>query len=167
MNDTTRRCEEVLCLLEQEVGLHRDLLELSRREQGLLVTLDADLLIATLNDVEKLVARIRSVMQARLGLLAELAGELSSGPDRGRLASEDVLSLSGGRDRGRRYRDLLQCLRPILEEHSAINAGNMILINNILDYMDFAAGVLASRSGRNTYEPRKVGRRHALSVPRP
>lgn len=165
MNDMTRRSEEILSLLDQEIGLHRDLLELSRREQGLLVTLDTEALAGALNDVEEVAGKIRSVMETRLNLLAALAEEIY--PGRTGVTGGGTVSSSGGRDRARRYRDMLEYLRPILEEHSVINAGNMVLIKNILDYVDFAAGVLASRSGQNTYTLRKVGRPHAFPFSRP
>lgn len=163
MEEATRRCDEILDLLEKEIGLHRDLLDLSRREQSLLVTLDTDALVATLRAVEEVAGKIRATMQARLALLAEMAESLY--PGRKGATCEEVLS-SGGRNRVERYRSMLECLGPILEEHAAINAGNIVLIGNVLDYIDFAAGFLASRHGQNTYGVRKVGRPHALRLSR-
>ncbi|MEW5866187.1 MAG: flagellar protein FlgN [Bacillota bacterium] len=163
MEEATRRCDEILDLLEKEIGLHRDLLDLSRREQSHLVTLDTDALAATLRDIEELAGKIRATMQARLALIAELAESLY--PGRKGATCEEALS-SGGRNRVERYRSMLECLDPILEEHAAINAGNIVLISNVLDYIDFATRFLANRHGQNTYGVRKVGRPHALRVSR-
>lgn len=173
MQDIARRCNEILDLLEEEVALHRDLLDLSRREQGLLVSFDTDALTATLRDVEAVVAKIRAVMDARLALLSEVARSLGRGPgpERDGATCEEVMS-SAGEECLERYRSILQQLAPILEEHAVINSGNIVLINNILDYIDFATRLYAGREGRNTYSintialGRKAGKPHALHFSR-
>lgn len=164
MEEITRRCGEILGLLEEEIGLHRDLLHLSRREQGLLINLDTDALAATLRDVEEVAGRIRATMQTRIALLTELAQGLCPGWEGA--ACEEVLS-SGGKVHVDKYRSLLECLGPILEEHAVINAGNIVLIGSVLDYIDFAAGFLANRCGQNTYAINgKVGRPRAFRFSR-
>ncbi len=166
MQDIARRCNEILDLLEQEVALHRDLLDLSRREQGLLVAFDTDALTATLRGVEAMVARIRAAMDARLALLGEVARSL--GRSKGGATCEDVMS-SAGEECVERYTGILERLAPMLEEHAVINGGNIVLINNILDYIDFATRLHAGRHGRNTYSispGRKAGRPHALHFSR-
>ena len=169
MQDIARRCNEILDLLEEEVALHRDLLDLSRREQGLLVSFDTDALTATLRDVEAVVAKIRAVMDARLALLSDVARSLGRGKDGA--TCEEIMS-SAGEECVERYRSILHQLAPILEEHAVINSGNIVLINNILDYIDFATRLYAGREGRNTYSintiapGRKAGRPHALHFSR-
>ncbi|MDI7247595.1 MAG: flagellar protein FlgN [Bacillota bacterium] len=185
MQDIARRCNEILELLEREVALHRDLLDLSRREQGLLVSFDTDALMTTLRDVEAVVAKTRTVMEARLALLGEVACGLGPGLDRGRgpdsgrglvsgrggATCEEVMS-SAGEEYVERYRTILQQLAPVLEEHAVINSGNIVLINNILDYIDFAARMYAGLESRNTYSAdtmaprRKAGRPNALHFSR-
>ncbi|HHY33869.1 MAG TPA: flagellar protein FlgN [Firmicutes bacterium] len=177
MHDISQRCNEILDLLEEEAALHRDLLDLSRREQGLLVSFDVDALTATLREVEALIGKVRAVMNARLALLGEVTrslgrpgGAASRGSDR--VSCEEVMA-SAGDGCLERYRSILQQLAPILEEHAVINGGNIVLINNILDYVDFATRVYACRDGRNTYSVnttalrRKAGRPHAFHFSRP
>ncbi len=163
MEDMAQRCDAILDLLEREVILHKDLLDLSRREQSLLITLDVRALVAALRDMEELIGKLRATMQARSSLLAEMAQECGPGEDYA--SCEEVLS-KAGRGRAERYANMLECLGPVLEEHAVINAGNIILVRNLLDYADFAAGFLASRFGQNTYAARKVGRPHALGFSR-
>ncbi|MCR4403517.1 MAG: flagellar protein FlgN [Firmicutes bacterium] len=174
MRDVVRRCNEILGLLEEEVALHRDLLDLSRREQGCLVSFDADALAATLRDVEAVVAKIRAMMDMRLALLREVARDMGMGSDPGRdgAACEEIMS-SAGEECAERYRSIVHQLAPVLEEHAVINSGNLVLIGNILDYIDFAAGLCASRKGLNTYSVnatasrRKAGKPYALHFSRP
>jgi len=174
MHDISQRCNEILDLLEEEAALHRDLLDLSRREQGLLVSFDVDALTATLREVEALIGKVRAVMNARLALLGEVARGLGRtvSPGKDRLTCEEVMS-SAGDGCLERYRSILQQLAPILEEHAVINGGNIVLINNILDYVDFATRLYACRDGRSTYSVnttalrRKAGRPHAFHFSRP
>ncbi|MGE5587932.1 MAG: flagellar protein FlgN [Clostridia bacterium] len=173
MQDIARRCNEILGLLEEEVALHRDLLDLSRREQGFLVSFDTDALTATLRDVEAVVTKIRALMDARLALISEVARNMGMSSDLGRdgAACEEIMS-SAGEECAERYRSIVHQLAPILEEHAVINSGNLALIGNILDYIDFAARLYAGRGGLNTYSintmasGRKAGKPYAFHFSR-
>ena len=148
------QCNLLLDLLEREVDLYNDLLSLSKRKQGALVMMDAKDLTKALYDVEGVVEEIRESVETRLGVLTEL--ETSLGLPHGTASFEHVVE-SGGREVEARYQRISKTLAPTLERLALINAGNMTLVKNILDYLDFATQTLAYRDQSNTYVVKKGG----------
>jgi len=157
------QCDMLLDLLEREVGLYRDLLSLSKRKQGALVTMDAKDLTKALCDVEAVVEEIRESVDARVDILTEL--EMSLGLPRGTASLQQVVE-NGGKDVAERYERISETLAPALERLALINAGNMTLVRNILDYLDFAAQTLAYRNQNNTYVVKKGGRPDVFHISR-
>ncbi len=125
--------------------------------------MDAKDLTKALHDVEAVVEEIRESVEARLSILAEL--EASLGLPRG-TASFDHVVESGGRESEERYQRISKVLAPTLERLALINAGNMTLVKNILDYLDFAAQTLAYRNQSNTYVVKKGGRPDVFHISR-
>jgi len=163
MKDVAAHCDEILDLLEHEVELHKDLLELSQRGQGILITMDSEGLVSALGDVEAMVDEIRDCMEARLGILSTV--ERSLGLCAGTSTCDDVMR-HAGEEHVRRYAHVLERLAPALERLAVVNSGNMSLVANILDYLDFAAQVLANHQGCNTYVVRKAGRPDVFHISR-
>lgn len=158
-----KQCSLLLDLLEREVDLYNDLLNLSQRKRGALVAMDAKALANALHDVEGVVDEIRESVETRLSVLAQL--EASLGLPCGTANFNHVVE-SGGGELEERYQRISKTLAPTLERLALINTGNMTLVANILDYLDFAAQTLAYRNQSNTYVVKKGGRPDVFHISR-
>jgi signal transduction histidine kinase len=161
--DFREQCNLLLDLLEREVDLYNDLLSFSKRKQGALIIMDAKDLQKALSDVEAVVDEIRQSVEERLAILADL--EACLGLPRGTANFKHVVD-SGGPELQERYGRITKTLAPTLERLALINGGNMALVKNILDYLDFAAQTLACRNQVNTYTVRKGGRPDVFHISR-
>ncbi|HXL04322.1 MAG: flagellar protein FlgN [Firmicutes bacterium] len=161
--DFEEQCDLLLNLLEREIDLYNDLISFSKRKQGALIIMDAKDLADALSDVEAVVDEIRESVEARLNILAEL--ESSMGLPRGTATFKHVVD-NGGPELQERYGRITKALAPTLERLVLLNGGNMALVNNILDYFDFAAQTLACRDQVNTYTVRKGGRPDVFHISR-
>ncbi len=161
--DLKGQCSLLLDLLEREVDLYKDLLNFSQRKQGALVIMDARDLAEALRDVEAVVNEIRESVEARLGILAEL--EMNLELPHGTASVKHVVE-SGCPELAERYTRISRTLAPTLERLALINAGNMTLVKNILDHLDFAAQTLARRNQSNTYMVKKGGRPDVFHISR-
>jgi hypothetical protein len=157
------QCSLLLDLLEREVDLYNDLLSFAKRKQGALIIMDAKDLSKALSDVESVVDEIRQSVNARLNILAEL--EVGLGLPRGTASFKYVVD-SGGQELQERYEGIARTLAPTLERLALINRGNMALVKNILDYLDFVAQTLECRHQMNTYKVKKGGRPDVFHISR-
>lgn len=161
--DLKEQCSLLLDLLEREVDLYRDLLNFSTRKQGALIIMDSKDLAQALSDVEAVVEEIRENVEARVNVLTEI--ETSLGLPSGTATFRNVVE-NGGNEAAERYGRISKMLAPTLERLALVNGGNMALVNNILDYLDFAAQTLACRGEINTYTVKKGGRPDVFHISR-
>ncbi|NLS45021.1 MAG: flagellar protein FlgN [Firmicutes bacterium] len=161
--DLKNQCNILLELLEREVALYRDLLNFSTRKQGALVVMDAKDLTKALCDVEIVVNEIKQSIKARSYILSELEEHLDL--PSGTVSLKEVMD-SGGEATAKRYRGVSNTLAPILERLVLVNSGNMTLVNNILDYLDFATQTLEYRNQGNIYMVKKGGRPDVFRISR-
>jgi len=131
--------EAVVGLLDEEIELHRRLLELARAEQRALVRGDAEAVGRLVAEQERLSAEIRSLERARMQLLELLAewegrsvNDLTLG-DLARLSPPEV---------ARRFEHQRAVLAQLLQELADVNRANALLISSHLQYVRTVVSLL-------------------------
>lgn len=144
---TTPR-EYFVYLLEgfrRELSLQRELLDIARKKQGLLVTNNIEALVPLLEREEDLVFQVCSVERRLKNVWKELVERFF--PDAGDMSLSKVIELAD-EDLREDFRKVQGELTVVVRELRELNSRNAVLIEDILNYINVVFSLLLRETER-------------------
>lgn len=128
------KVKEVFNKIENEIGLHKELLNLLNKEQGILVNLKFENLEENLISQLDLVEKIKIEEDERLKLVAELS-EISD-KDLEKMNIDEMLNMVEDEEEKGKLIYSRDQLRELLKDIKKINESNDFLIRNSLSFIE-------------------------------